>query len=75
MQPTLINDWYLTTDTHLGTSNTSGVTAEQKHNAEKIYQTFYALGWSLSAIAGMIGNMQHESFLSQAYIQATHRGT
>ena len=75
MQPTLINDWYLTTDTHLGTSNTSGVTAEQKHNAEKVYQTFHALGWSLSAIAGMLGNMHHESFLSPAYIQATHRGT
>lgn len=75
MQPTLINDWYLTTDTHLGTSNTSGVTAEQKHNAEKVYQAFSALGWSLSAIAGMIGNMHHESFLSPAYIQATHRGS
>lgn len=75
MQPTLINDWYLTTDTHLGTSNTSGITAEQKHNAEKVYQAFSALGWSLSAIAGMLGNMQHESFLSPAYIQATHRGT
>ena len=75
MQPTLVNDWYLTTDTHLGTSNTSGITAEQKHNAEKVYQAFTALGWSLSAIAGMLGNMQHESFLSPAYIQATHRGT
>ena len=75
MQPALINDWYLTTDTHLGTSNNTGVTAEQKHNAEKVYLYFNDLGWSLSAIAGMLGNMQHESFLSPAYIQATHRGS
>lgn len=75
MQPELINGWYLTTNVHLGTSNTSGVTEQQKHNALKVYQYFNNLGWSLSAIAGMLGNMQHESFLSPAYIQATHRGS
>lgn len=74
MTPELINGYWMSTDTHLGTSNTSGITDAQKTNATNIYNYFSALGWSLSAIAGMIGNMQHESFLSPAYIQATHRG-
>lgn len=75
MQATLINDWWLTTDTggSMGTTDTSGITAKQKHNAEKVYNYFNALGWSLSAIAGMIGNMQLESWLSPALIQGTHR--
>lgn len=75
MTPELINGYWLSTDTHLGTSNTSGITDAQKTNATNVYNYFTALGWSLSAIAGMIGNMQHESFLSPAYIQATHRGS
>lgn len=73
MQPTLINDWWLSTDTHLGTSDTSGITAEQKHNADKIYLYFRVLGWSVNAISGIVGNMNRESFLSPAYIQSTNR--
>ena len=77
MQATLINDWWLTTDTggSMGTTNTSGITEKQKHNATKVYNYFSALGWSLSAIAGMIGNMQLESWLSPALIQGTHRSS
>ena len=33
------------------------------------------MGWSLSAIAGMLGNMQVESWLSPAYIQSAHRSS
>mgnify|MGYP003291320449 CR=1 FL=1 len=73
MTPELINGYWLTTDTHLGTSNTSGITEAQKTNATNIYNYFSAQGWSLSAIAGMLGNMQHESFLSPAYIEGTNR--
>lgn len=75
MQATLINDWWMTTDTggSMGTTDTSSISEKQKHNAEKIYNYFNALGWSLSAIAGMIGNMQLESWLSPALIQGTHR--
>lgn len=73
MTPTLINGWWLSTDTHLGTSNTSGITDRQKVNATNIYNYLSSSGWSLSAIAGLIGNAQHESFLSPAYIQATNR--
>ena len=75
MQATLVNDWWLTTDTggSMGTTDTSGITEKQKHNAEKVYNYFSSLGWSLSAIAGMLGNMQLESWLSPALIQGTHR--
>ena len=75
MQATLINDWWLTTNQggSMGTTDTSGITEKQKHNAEKVYNYFSDLGWSLSAIAGMLGNMQLESWLSPALIQGTHR--
>ena len=75
MNVTLINDWYMTTDSggQMGTTNNTGVTNYQKHNATKVYNYFNSLGWSLSAIAGMLGNMQLESWLSPALIQGTHR--
>ena len=75
MQATLINDWYITTDTggSMGTTDTSGITAKQIHNATKVYNYLSNLGWSLSAIAGVLGNMQVESWLSPGLIQGTHR--
>ena len=77
MQATLINDWWITTDTggSMGTTDTSGISAKQKHNAEKVYNYFSALGWSRSAIAGMLGNMQVESWISPGLIQGTHRSS
>ena len=75
MQATLVNGWWMTTNQGgtMGTTNTSGITEKQKHNAENVYNYFNALGWSLSAIAGMIGNMQLESWLSPALVEGTHR--
>lgn len=75
MNVQLINDWYMTTDSggQMGTTDTSGISDRQKHNATKVYQYFKNLGWSLSAIAGMIGNMQVESWLSPALIQSQSR--
>ena len=75
MQATLVNDWWMTTNQGgtMGTTNTSGITDKQKHNAQKVYDYFSALGWSLSAIAGIIGNMQLESWLSPALVEGTHR--
>lgn len=75
MQATLVNDWWMTTNQGgtMGTTNTSGITSKQQHNATKVYNYFSALGWSLSAIAGMIGNMQLESWLSPALVEGTHR--
>lgn len=75
MNAELINGWWMTTDSggQMGTTNTSGISEKQIHNAQKIYQYFKNLGWSDSAIAGMIGNMQLESWLSPALIQGTNR--
>ena len=74
MQTTLYNDWYVRTDGTIGpwTITTSQQpTTEQIHNATKIYNALSAYGWSLSAIAGILGNMQHESTLDPAAIQKT----
>ena len=79
MQATLVNDWWMTTDSggSMGSTDTSGITDKQKHNAEKVYNYFSALGWSLSAIAGMLGNMQVESrvLIDQNFrtVQATYQ--
>ena len=75
MDATLVNDWWMTTNRGgtMGTTNTSGITSKQEHNATKVYNYFNALGWSRSAIAGIIGNMQLESWLSPALVEGTHR--
>lgn len=77
MNATLVNDWYMTTDTggSMGTTDTSGISSKQEHNATKVYNYFNNLGWSRSAIAGILGNMQVESWLSPALIQGTHRSS
>lgn len=72
------NDWYVRTDGRIGpwTITTSQQpTQEQIYNAQKVYDYFIALGWSLSAICGMIGNMMHESTLDPALIEQTHRSS
>ena len=76
MQISTYNDWYVRTDGRIGpwtVTTSQQPTTEQIHNATKVYNYFAALGWSLSAICGMIGNMMHESTLDPAFIQATHR--
>ena len=76
MQISVYNDWYVRTDGRLGpwtVTSSQQPTTEQIHNATKVYNYFAALGWSLSAICGMIGNMMHESTLNPAFIQSTHR--
>lgn len=75
MDATLVNDWWMTTNRGgtMGTTNTSGITSKQEHNATKVYNYFNNLGWSDSAIAGIIGNMQVESWLSPALVEGTHR--
>ena len=75
MQATLINDWWITTDTGgtMGTTNTSGITDKQIHNATKVYQYFISRGWTVNAISAMVGNMQLESWLSPGLIQGTNR--
>lgn len=72
MQPEFINGWWLTTDTHLGPSSGS-YNDQQRYNAHKVKAALSYVGWSLNAICGTLGNMQHESYLSPAFIQATNR--
>ena len=57
----------------MGTTNSSGVTDKQQHNASKILAYFRGLGWTVNSIAAMVGNMQLESWLSPGLIQGTNR--
>ena len=41
----------------------------QKYNMEKVYNYFSAYGWTLNAIAGMIGNMMVESTINPGCCQ------
>lgn len=66
MQITLINDWWCSTDTRIGTSDTSNVSDYQKHNAHKFNSFMSLYGFSLNAISAMLGNAQVESYLSPA---------
>ena len=66
MSAVLYNDWYVSpTWSDVGPSYGS-YSNEQKHNVDKIYAIFHALGWTDNAIAGMLGNMQVESGLDPA---------
>ena len=66
MAAELYNDWYVSpTWSDVGPSYGS-YSNEQKHNVDKIYSVFHALGWTDNAIAGMLGNMQVESGLDPA---------
>ena len=76
MNKTLINGWWMSTDTRLGPYTIQvgqPVTNEQMHNAYKLKAWCDSQGWSLSATCGMIGNAIHESTLSPAFIQQTNR--
>lgn len=66
MSAELYNDWYVSAQwSDVGPSYGS-FSEEQKHNVDKIYAIFHALGWTDNAIAGMLGNMQVESGLDPA---------
>ena len=66
MAAELYNDWYVSAQwSEVGPSSGS-FSEEQKHNVDKIYTIFHALGWTDNAIAGMLGNMQVESGINPA---------
>ena len=72
----IYNDWYVRTDGRIGPwtiTTTQQATAEQIHNAYKIYSALLNDGWTLNAISATIGNMQHESSLDPALIEQTNR--
>ena len=72
MNITLLNGFYLATDTRAG--GWSGTpTAEQISNANIIRSFFLNEGWTIEAICGMLGCMQGESTINPAFIQETNR--
>lgn len=71
MNLTLVNGFYIATDTRAG--GWSGTpTTEQINNANIIRSFFLNEGWTLEAICGMLGCMQGESTINPAFIQATN---
>lgn len=68
-----INGWWMSTDTLMGSTDTSNIGSRMIENARNIRNYFNSKGWSDSAIAGMLGNIQLESTFSPALIQGTNR--
>ena len=72
MIPTLINGFYMATNSTIG--GWSGTPSQmQIDNANIIRSFFLNEGWTLEAICGMLGCMQGESTINPAFIQATNR--
>lgn len=72
MNPTLINGFYMATNSTIG--GWSGTPSQmQIDNANIIRSFFLNEGWTLEAICGMLGCMQGESTINPAFIQATNR--
>lgn len=72
----IYNDWYVRTDGRIGPwtiTTTQQASAEQIHNAYKIYSALLNDGWTLNAISATLGNMQHESSLDPALIEESNR--
>ena len=68
MSVELYNGWYVATPySDIGKSSGTSSTY-QKYNAQKIYDIFIAEGWSVNAIAAMLGNMNYESNLNPARV-------
>ena len=66
MAAELYNGWYVSPYwSDIGPS-TGSASTEQQYNADKIYTVFNGLGWTVNAIAAMVGNMQVESGLDPA---------
>ena len=66
MAAEIYNGWYVSPNWSDVGPSTGTPSAYQKDNADKIYNVFTALGWSVNAIAAMVGNMQVESGLDPA---------
>lgn len=72
MNPTLVNGFYLATNTVLG--GWSGTPSQmQLDNANIVRSFFLNEGWTIEAICGMLGCMQGESTINPALIQSTNR--
>ena len=65
MSAILSNGWYISARSSEIGPTAGGASEYQKTNATNVYNTFSGI-WTLNAIAGMIGNMQVESWLNPA---------
>lgn len=76
MNVVLLNGFYMATNRTIGPWSTilsTPSSAEQQTNANIIRSFFLNEGWTINAIAGLIGNMQAESTINPAIIQAGNR--
>ena len=48
--------------------------AQMNANAVEVYKYFSGRGWSLNAIAGILGNMQSESYVNPGVWQSLNEG-
>lgn len=66
MSAELYNGWYVSANQYDVGPSSGTPSTYQKHNVDKIYAVFHALGWTDNAIAGMLGNMMYESCIDSA---------
>lgn len=66
--PVLINNWWVYLRDSMGSTHLNP-SAKQIHNAYRFRSQMLAYGWTEKAIAGMLGNIQHESGLTTGAIQ------
>lgn len=66
--PVLINGWWVYLRDSMGSTHLNP-SAKQIHNAYRFRANMLNYGWSELAIAGMLGNIQHESGLTTGAIQ------
>ena len=66
MAVTLYNDWYISPEWSDVGPSANSFSTYQEHNAQKIYNFLYGLGWTVNAICAVLGNMQVESGLDPA---------
>ena len=64
------------TKDNLCTKNSYGISLdEMKPNAQYIWQYFSTRGWTINAVAGLLGNLQQESKMSPAMWESTIAGS
>jgi len=66
MSAELYDGWYISANQYDVGPSSGNATSYQKHNADLIYNTLSALGWTTNAIAGTVGNIMYESCICPA---------
>ena len=66
--PVLVSGWWVYLRDSMGSTHLNP-SSKQIHNAYRFRNQMLAYGWSELAIAGMLGNIQHESGLTTGAIQ------